>query len=102
VFGRFRTEGRRVRHDPLWLSWIRDDEVVPPRVAFALGRSVGTAVTRNRVRRRLRALLAEEAARLPAGWYLVGATPRAAALSFDDLRTAVRGLAVGVQREASR
>jgi ribonuclease P protein component len=102
VFGRFRSEGRRFRHDPLWLSWIRDDEV-PSRTAFAVGRSVGSAVIRNRVRRRLRALLAEEArAGLPGGWYLVGATPAAATATFDELRTALGECLTRVRREAAR
>ena len=39
----------------------------PPRVAFSVGRSVGDAVTRNRVRRQLRAALREHAAELRAG-----------------------------------
>jgi ribonuclease P protein component len=53
-------------------------------VAYAIGRAVGPAVTRNRLRRRLRALLATRAA-LPAGLYLVGATPAAAGRSFAEL-----------------
>jgi ribonuclease P protein component len=45
---------------------------------------VGTAVVRNRLRRRLRALVAELAP--PSGTYLVVATPAAAGLSFAELR----------------
>jgi ribonuclease P protein component len=76
---------------------------VPPRAAFAVGRAVGGAVSRNRVRRRLRALLAREAARgLPGGWYLVGAGPSAATASFDELATATAALAARVRREAGR
>jgi ribonuclease P protein component len=52
-------------------------------VAFAVGRAVGSAVTRNKLRRRLRALLTEQP--LPPGLYLFGASPSAAALSFADL-----------------
>ena len=56
-------------------------------VAYAIGRPVGGAVVRNRVRRRLRALLVAEASRQPLapGYYLVGARPGAAGASFAEL-----------------
>jgi ribonuclease P protein component len=54
------------------------------RVAFAVGRPVGSAVARNRLRRRLRALLAE--LQPPAGSYLIAAGPGAATSTFADLR----------------
>jgi ribonuclease P protein component len=93
VFGRFRTEGRRYRHGPLWCSYIPDGDAVPPRVAYAIGRSVGTAVTRNRLRRRLRAAVAAEATAFAPGWYLVGAQPAAVSLDHAALRAAVRSFA---------
>ena len=61
VFDRFRTEGRRFRHGVLWCTWIADAEARPPRVAYAVGRPVGGAVVRNRVRRQLRHAIADEA-----------------------------------------
>ena len=54
------------------------------RVAFAIPRSVGSAVVRNRIRRRLRAALGELDA--PSGTYLVSATPAAASLDYQGLR----------------
>jgi ribonuclease P protein component len=49
------------------------------RVGFLVGRAVGNAVTRNRVRRRLRHLAAAEVARTPAPVdVVVRALPRAA------------------------
>jgi len=54
-------------------------------VAYAIGRAVGPAVTRNLLRRRLRALLRQEYPHLPAGLYLIGATPAAAGRSFSEL-----------------
>jgi len=87
VFERFRSEGRRFRHGVVWCSWVHDTAATPPGVAYAIGRAVGGAVVRNRVRRRLRALMAAEASRaaLPAGYYLVGVTPAAATASFHEL-----------------
>jgi ribonuclease P protein component len=59
-------------------------------VGFAVSRHVGNAVTRNRVRRRLRAALREEGNVVRAdSAYLVGATPAAAAASFAELRDAL-------------
>ncbi len=59
-------------------------------MAYVIGRRVGTAVTRNRLRRRLRALVAERASDLAPGAYVVRAGPEAAALDFDEL-----GMAMG-------
>ena len=57
------------------------------RVAFVVGRRVGGAVARNRVRRRLRAVVrAESNALVPAHVYLVGAGPAAATTSYRELR----------------
>ena len=44
---------------------------VPPRVAFAVPRKVGTAVVRNRLRRQVRAHLGASGADLAPGAYLV-------------------------------
>jgi ribonuclease P protein component len=49
------------------------------RVGFVVGRSVGGAVVRNRVQRRLRHLMAARLAELPTGtWVVVRALPTAA------------------------
>jgi ribonuclease P protein component len=57
-----------------------------PRVGFAVGRTLGNAVTRNRVRRRLRHLVRERLARLPRSADLVvRALPAAADASYTSL-----------------
>ncbi|MFT3852028.1 MAG: ribonuclease P protein component [Ilumatobacteraceae bacterium] len=86
-FGRLGTDGRRIRAGVLWCTFVADPNLVPPRVAFALGRTLGPAVTRNRLRRRLRVLLSSVT--LPAGLYLVGARPDAVEQSFAELRFGV-------------
>jgi ribonuclease P protein component len=55
-------------------------------VAFSLSRALGPAVVRNRLRRRLRSILRESEAMLPGGMMLIGATPAAVELTFDQLR----------------
>ena len=82
VFARFRRDGRRVRVGSLWMSVIADPAAAPPRVGFAVGRAVGSAPVRNRVRRRLRALAHTHAAELTPGWYLLGADASFTELPF--------------------
>jgi len=61
----------------------------PPRVGLVVGRSVGPAVTRNRVKRRLREILRARLAELPDGSVLVvralppAALARSSALAAD-------------------
>ena len=83
------------------------DDGGPPRVGFTVSRKVGTAVERNRVRRRLRDIVRRSAAEsLRAGYdyVLVG---RRTALSrqfeqmIDDLRNALRRLE-GARAKPSR
>jgi len=63
-------------------------EAAQPRVAYAVGKRVGKAVVRNRLRRRLRAAVAGVTGLEP-GAYLVVAGPGASGLSYEDLRTKV-------------
>jgi ribonuclease P protein component len=62
------------------------DAATAPRVGFVVGRSVGSAVTRNRVKRQLRHLARPHLVRLPAGGMLViRANPADADSSWDKL-----------------
>jgi ribonuclease P protein component len=64
---------RRARHE------VGEDEREAPRIGFVVSRSVGGAVVRNRVRRRLRHLMADRLAEVPAGaCVVVRARPGAA------------------------
>jgi ribonuclease P protein component len=75
-------------------------------VAFAIGRAIGSSVVRNRVRRRLRAALSplgpQAASPLPPGWYLIGARPDIAALSYAQLTREVSDLVSAVERQRAR
>jgi ribonuclease P protein component len=66
---------------------VRGDEPgQPPRAGFVVGKPVGTAVVRNKVRRRLRSLVRVYLPSLPAGSLLVvRAHPQAAAAHQADL-----------------
>jgi ribonuclease P protein component len=66
-------------------------------VAFAIGRAIGSSVVRNRLRRRLRAILSSSTDLAP-GWYLIGARPAIVELSFDRLEVEVSALLASVRR----
>lgn len=85
AFDRFRTEGRRQSAGDLWCSVIADPTLDGAHVAYTITRSVGPAVVRNRVRRRLRHLVASSAERWAPGWYLIGVRPGAAHRSYEEL-----------------
>jgi ribonuclease P protein component len=86
--------GRPRRQGPVWVRRLGVDDG-PPQVAFAVGRPVGNAVTRNRLRRRLRVVVARHESELkPATAYLIGAGRAASDLGTDALeRTVVAALA---------
>jgi len=88
-------QGRRAGRATLVVHLHRTEETGPPRVGFIVPRTVGGAVVRNTVRRRLRHLARGRLAELPAGSMLVvRALPPAAgapaARLEGDLTTAVR------------
>lgn len=91
---RLQRAGARRRDGALWCKVLIDDSADPARLALAVGRPVGSAVIRNRLRRRIRAIVRELVVhnRVAPGWYLIGAQPAAATLSFDQLTASVTAL----------
>ncbi len=90
-----RRSGTRVRAGAVTMTYVAPSAPTdePPRVAFAIGRRVGAAVVRNRVRRRLRSILRElavEPGQLPSGAYLISVQPRAVTSTFAQLQHDVR------------
>jgi ribonuclease P protein component len=92
-------EGRRRRCGPLTVSWVAGDPAEPPKVAYSIGRRVGSAVVRNRVRRRLRVLIRESANVLAPGAYLIGAGPGAASLDLESLRSCLNEALKGLNKQ---
>jgi ribonuclease P protein component len=92
AFRRLTQDGTRIRRSALWCTWCPEPSTTTTSVAFALSRALGSAVTRNRLRRRLRAILRETESTLPGGMLLIGATPRIFELTFDQLRSEVQQL----------
>jgi ribonuclease P protein component len=89
TFDELRQHGRRARSGPVVVTYVPRD-AGPPRVAFVVGRHVGGAVVRNRLRRRMRTVMRALAPTLTSGVYLVQSRADAVQLSFGDLERHIR------------
>lgn len=97
TFEALRAHGVRVRRGPMAVVYLRPDEPdAQSSVGYAITKRVGSAVVRNRVRRRLRAVLAEiDASRpdgLPGGAMLISAGPDVVRYRPEELRNHVERL----------
>jgi ribonuclease P protein component len=79
----------RAHIGPITVSFVNGDAAEPPGVAYAIGRKVGNAVERNRIRRQLRTIIRDLAPQLRPGRYLIGVAPHSTQLRFGDLRLTV-------------
>jgi ribonuclease P protein component len=85
--------GGRSRAHPLLVVRFRANELGRTRYGISTARRVGNAVTRNRIRRRLRELLRSYGAQVGAGWdILLVARPGAGAVSQAELGSALERL----------
>jgi len=75
------------------ITSVRREPPESVRVGYAIPRAAGPAVVRNRLRRRLRAVVRELL--FEPGDYLISVAPAAAELSFDQLRGHVQQAATG-------
>jgi ribonuclease P protein component len=84
-FARVQASGRRGRSDGVTIIAARAEDVgAAPKLGLAVGRASGNAVTRNRIRRRLRAAWTESdpGSGIEA---MVRAAPAVASMDFQDL-----------------
>ncbi|MBX3284906.1 MAG: ribonuclease P protein component [Actinobacteria bacterium] len=92
TFLALRADGVRVRRGALGATYL-DDGSDPVRVGYAITTRVGGAVVRNRIRRRLRSVLADlersGSAVLPSGALLISVGPDAIRRTPDELRNDV-------------
>ncbi|MGO8722130.1 MAG: ribonuclease P protein component [Acidimicrobiales bacterium] len=103
AFAQLRRSRRRAWSGPVRVQFLpaqETDEV--RRFAFAVPRKVGTAVERNRFRRRLRAVVTEATASIPAVAYLVGIDQGVRDLPFQELREKVIEAMQRASQEAAR
>ena len=101
AFVALRRSRRRVRSGPITVTFVAGAPGTPPQVGYAISRKVGGAVVRNRLKRRLRSIVAGPGPTVAPGIYLIGAAPPAASLPFHELRTLVtEGLVAAGGRQA--
>jgi ribonuclease P protein component len=92
TFDALRRDGRRARRDPVTVLFLPAPGAAATgdvRVAYSVGRRVGTAVDRNRVRRRLRAAIRgvdRESGGLSSGAYLVLVRPEVGTTPYAELK----------------
>lgn len=108
TFERIRNSGKGGASGPIRVKFVADTDWPQPRFAYAVGKKLGNAVVRNRIRRRLRAIAVEMGPNLPTGAYLVSPATSAVDLKFDELRmvmaqalknaTGLGGLPSGIRR----
>lgn len=92
AFGELQRARARGACGPVRATFVPVDAEVPgvfPQVAYAIGRQCGSAVTRNRLRRRAREVVRAQATTLPRGSYLLRLDPAAAALDRAEFRADV-------------
>ena len=94
--------GRRAGRQTLVVHLTRTELDEPARVGFVVSRAVGSAVVRNRVKRRLRHLARERVGRLPAGTLaVVRANQAAATRSQEELGRDLDGALATLLRRAA-
>ena len=94
-FDRLSHPTHRGRSGSFRIQYVESDEGTNEfGVAYSIHRSVGGAVTRNRIRRRIRSVFDELRSTIPSGLYLIKCDFHAKDLSYDriasDIQTALR------------
>jgi ribonuclease P protein component len=85
--------GGRSRSSPLLAVRYRPNQLDRTRYGISTGRRIGSAVERNRVRRRLRSIIRASAASVQPGWdVLIIARPAAASSSQHQIQVAFEKL----------
>ncbi len=93
LFKQVYAQGKSVYAEDLVLHYLKGDRGEQTGVGFSVSKRVGNAVTRNKLKRQLRAIMEELAEALKPGVLLVFvARPGAATSSFGSLNESARNL----------
>jgi len=102
TFEALRSTPNRGRSGPVSVSFLEKPSCSELELAFSISRRVGNAVVRNRLRRRLKAIMGDQVHSLPPGAYVVHAGPEGPQRSFEELRVATeRALGRATDRTAA-
>lgn len=88
----FRRPAGQAKRGPVRVMFVADNGAGQgfAQVGYAIGRQYGNAVRRNRLRRRLRAVVRELAPEISPGSYLLRPDPTTGALSHHELTRTIR------------
>ena len=91
--------GKRFRHDGFLVQVrIRDNPPTCPRLGLRVGRKIGNAVIRNRVKRIIRELFRKHQANLPScSDLIIVPYPNFLSVSYDSLKVSFQGLCERLQ-----
>jgi ribonuclease P protein component len=89
AFTEARVGSRNCRHDRLVIQHAPGDTANPVMLGLIVGRPVGNAVRRNRVRRRLKSVVRELAPQLTGSTLVIRALPGSYEQTFAELRQSV-------------
>jgi ribonuclease P protein component len=93
-FARVREKGKPMHGRTMLLGVLEAGDTEATRTGIVTSRRIGTAVVRNRVRRRLREIVRHARSGLRDGlWLVIVAKPPAARAPFDELRAEWQQLA---------
>jgi ribonuclease P protein component len=99
TFARLSDEGTYVRSDALWCRLVVDPNLSIPHIGYAIGRQIGGAVVRNRLRRRLRAIMSTHQTDFSPGWYLIGVSEAARSYDYSQLESSASRLIQAIRTQ---
>jgi ribonuclease P protein component len=97
TFQALRRPDGRARRGSVRVAWVAGDESVKPQVAYGISKRCGSAVARNRLRRRLREIV-RQSSELHPGAYLISTDPAAQEQDFTQLRSDVEAALAAASR----
>ena len=76
-----------------------DPNLSIPHIGYAIGRQIGGAVVRNRLRRRLRAIMSTHQTDFSPGWYLIGVSEAARSYDYSQLESSASRLIQAIRTQ---